>query len=90
MNKILQTKNVLPKEMNRPFQLALRRAIAHNNNSTAVPDSKDLGITTDQEIEQFEQNIMAQTAGAGGDLVPQTRMAGYTTIPTEVMPGQPS
>ena len=90
MNKILQTKNVLPKEMNRPFQLALRRAIAHNNNSTAVPDSKDLGITTDQEIEQFEQNIMAQSAGAGGDLVPQTRMAGYTTIPTEVMPGQPS
>ena len=84
MNYMLQTKNVLPKEMDRPFQLALRRAIARNDNSNAMPDTE--GTDTDQEIEELEQNIMAfKYAGAGGDLAAQTltKMPDYKSITPE-------
>ena len=72
MDTILRTGNVLPKEANNKFNLALRRAIAHNVNEEKDP--RKTGLDTQQQLEQFEQNIMAQSAGIGGDLVPQTRM----------------
>ena len=76
MDSILRTGNVLPKEANSKFNLALRRAIAHNINEGKDPEKT--GLDTEEEIQQFGQNIMAFRAGIGGDLAPQTRMPDYT------------
>ena len=89
MNKILQTRQVLPESEVNAFNRVLKKAIAYNVNANRDPEVT--GEDTLQEIQQFEQNIMAQSAGVGGDFVPQTRMPEYPPIiPTEVVPGQPS
>ena len=58
MDTILRTGNVLPKEANNKFNLALRRAIAHNVNEEKDP--RKTGLDTQQQLKQFEQNIMPQ------------------------------
>lgn len=86
MNKILQTRQVLPESEVGAFNRVLKKAIAYNVNENRDPEVT--GEDTQREIEQFEQNIMAQQAGVAGDIVPQTRMPEYATIPTELIPGE--